>query len=145
MIRAVLDVNVLVSAVLGPLGHPRLIVFAWEQERFSSVTSEGVIAEVEAKLRLPRIARRYRLTEQDIRPMVALFRTQAELVTVAAEECAAVTGDPEDDYVLATARVGQTEYLVTGDEGLLNLRHYEGITIVSPREFVENLERTPFS
>ena len=67
MIRAVLDVNVLVSAILGPLGSSRKIARAWQAGRFVAVTSEGIIAEVDEKLRLPRIRDRYRLAENDPR------------------------------------------------------------------------------
>jgi predicted nucleic acid-binding protein len=51
-----------------------------------------------------------------------------------------VTGDPEDDYVLAAVRLGRADYLVTGDHGLLALREYAGAKIVGPREFVTILE-----
>jgi len=47
----------------------------------------------------------------------------------------AVTDDPEDDYVLASAKQGQAQYLVTGDKKLQKMGAYEGITILSPRAF----------
>ena len=51
-----------------------------------------------------------------------------------------MTGDPEDDYVLATGRLARADYLVTGDRGLLDLVAYAGMRIVTPRAFVELLE-----
>lgn len=141
MIQVVLDVNMLVSATVGPLGHSRQLLTAWQDHHFTLLTSEGMIVKLEEKLRLPRISQRYKLTEEDIRWVVVLLRTQAQLVVVPAEEQRAVTTDPEDDYVLATARLGQAEYLVTGDhKHLLPIRQYEGIAIVTPREFVAILE-----
>lgn len=53
----------------------------------------------------------------------------------------AVTGDPEDDYVLATATVARADYLVTGDKGLLALGHHGGSRIVSPQEFSALLDQ----
>lgn len=137
MIQAVLDVNVLVSSTVGPLGHSRQLLTAWQDQRFTLLTSEGMIVELEEKLRLPRISQRYKLTEEDIRFVVGLLRTQAQLVMVPAEEQRVVTSDPEDDYVLATARLGQAQYLVTGDRNLLNMGEYEEVTIITPREFLE--------
>jgi predicted nucleic acid-binding protein len=49
----------------------------------------------------------------------------------------AITGDPEDDYVLATARLGQAGYLVTGDRKLVELGSYGSVTMIRPKEFVE--------
>jgi putative PIN family toxin of toxin-antitoxin system len=139
MIRAVVDVNVLVSTIIGPLGLSRQVVLAWEAGAFAAITADGIIREVEEKLRLPRIARRYHIAQGDVRWMFDLLQTHAEMVTVAPEECLAVTGDPEDDYVLATGRLARAEYLVTGDRGLLELGHYAGMAIVTPRTFLEIL------
>lgn len=47
---------------------------------------------------------------------------------------------PEDDLVLATAVSAQADYLITGDAMLRKLRTYEGVSIVSPREFLDVLE-----
>jgi putative PIN family toxin of toxin-antitoxin system len=136
MIIAVLDVNVIVSAVLGALGFSRQVVDALRAGRFVAATSAGIITEVETKLRLPRISRRYHLTELDVAWALELLTTFAQLVTVPDHEVINVTGDPEDDGVLAAGRLAQANYLVTGDRGLLQLGTYAGMTIVTPREFV---------
>ncbi|MFN8556542.1 MAG: hypothetical protein U0531_04040 [Dehalococcoidia bacterium] len=47
-----------------------------------------------------------------------------------------ITGDPEDDAVLATARLGQVDYLVTGDRGLLALGNHSGVGIIRPRDLL---------
>jgi putative PIN family toxin of toxin-antitoxin system len=52
---------------------------------------------------------------------------------------APVCRDPDDDVVLATARSGRADYLVTGDEDLLTLKRYHGTRILLPREFWEIL------
>ena len=51
-----------------------------------------------------------------------------------------ISGDPEDDAVLATARLGEADFLVTGDAGLLALGVYESTRIVMPRAFLNLLE-----
>ena len=50
-----------------------------------------------------------------------------------------VADDPDDDKVLAAAREGRAEQVVTGDGGLLRIGEYEGIRITSPRAFLERL------
>lgn len=49
--------------------------------------------------------------------------------------------DADDDWVLATAIAGQAEVVVTGDDDLLELRAYEGVAILSPRQLLERLAR----
>ena len=142
MIGAVLDVNVVVSAVIGPLGHSRRVAEALRAGRFAGFTSQAIAAEVEVKLRPPRISRRYHIAEADVRWARDLLDEAVELVVLAPEDVLHVTGDPEDDGILATARLAGADYVVTGDRGLLALGRYEGAEIVTPRRFLEILGET---
>lgn len=47
MIRAVLDVNVLVSALISPSGTPARLLEAWRQGQFTVLTSQDILAEFE--------------------------------------------------------------------------------------------------
>jgi uncharacterized protein len=53
-----------------------------------------------------------------------------------------VCRDEDDDVVLATALAGKADVIVTGDEDLLVLKKFRGIRILSPRQFLEVLDRT---
>jgi len=53
-----------------------------------------------------------------------------------------VCRDEDDDVVLATALAGKADVIVTGDDDLLVLKRFRGIRIVSPRQFLELLDRT---
>ena len=137
MIRAVIDLNVIISAVISPLDIPYRIWTAWLWHGQSTlVISEGMIVELAGKLGTPRIARRYGIGVDDVDATTTLLRTLGSLVVVPTEAITPVTGDPEDDLVLASAHLGGADYLVTGDRGLLDLGHHEGIAILSPREFL---------
>jgi predicted nucleic acid-binding protein len=50
-----------------------------------------------------------------------------------------VTRDPKDDAVVACAKEGQANYIVSGDQDLLVLNNYEGVQIVTPQQFIEIL------
>jgi putative PIN family toxin of toxin-antitoxin system len=98
-----------------------------------------MIAELEDKLHSPKLAR-YQLTEADIQSVLTLIRSQADLVDVLPQDVRAGTGDPENDLVLATARLGHADYLVTGDRGLLRLGSYEGTVMITPAAFMTSLD-----
>jgi predicted nucleic acid-binding protein len=54
---------------------------------------------------------------------------------------AIIQEDPADNRYLECAVEGAAAYLVSGDRLLLSLGTYQGIQIVSPRVFLEILQR----
>ncbi len=138
--RALLDANVLISAAIRPSGTPGLVISALlERDAFELVLSPSIIAETEEALRLPRI-RKY-LAEPD--EAVLWLADLGALADLASDSGRAkgVCRDPEDDAVLSAAVEGRVRVIVTGDDDLLALKEYEGILIVTPRRFLEMLER----
>ena len=136
--RALLDANVLISAVIRPLGTPGLVVAALlERDAFELVLSPGIVAEVEAALKL-REVRRY-LREPD-----EALLWLADLATLAdpADDTGRAKGvcrDPGDDAVLSAAIEGRADAIVTGDADLLLLVEHDGVAIVAPRAFLDLL------
>lgn len=141
MIRAVIDLNVIVSGLIVPRGMAYHVWAAWLAGQFTLVISEGMIVELAGKLAEPRIAGRYGITPQEIRYVTSLLRSHGSLVAVPDEAVQPITGDPEDDLVLASARLGQAAYLVTRDRGLLDLGRQGEVTILSPHDFLPLLPR----
>ena len=135
--RVVLDVNVVVSAVLSSKGAPRRLLERWRSGAFIVVIAEGVLVEVAEKLRNPKIGGKYGVSDGDVAAVLALFRSQAAWVLLPPEDVQPITGDPEDDYVLATATAAAADYLITGGKRLLVRSSVGGTRIVSPAAFLE--------
>ncbi len=138
MVRALLDANVLISAAIRPSGPPGQIIVALLEQAFELVLSPAIIEEVETALTLPKV-RRY------LRNPVETPRWLADIVAIAdlVEDTGKIVGicrDPADDAVLCAAVEGRTNQLVTGDDDLLALGEYEGISIVTPRAFLDSLK-----
>ena len=140
MIRAVLDTNVLASATIGPQGHAARIVGRWRKRGFVLLVSPLLLEELDEVLRYPRLRRRHGWSEERIDEYVGGLKDMAT-VTPGLMAIAAVPGDPDDDVLIACALEGQAQYLVTGDQHLLGLGRYEGIQIVTPAVFWQQLER----
>lgn len=136
MVRAVLDANVLISAAIRPSGPPGQIVVALLTRRaFELVLSPAIVAEIGRALRLPRI-RRYLRESDDALHWLADLVALADLV----QDTGGVAGvcrDPADDVVLAAAVEGRAATVVTGDADLLTLAEFRGIAIVTPRAFLD--------
>lgn len=139
MIRAVLDANVFVSAVLSPTGSPAKILSAWRQaEQLELVLSEAILKEIGRVLRYPRIARRHRWSEAQIQVFMEDL-ARLGILTPGARPLTVIAEDPPDNRYIECAVEGEAEYIVSGDQHLLALGEYQGIRIVPPREFLEVL------
>lgn len=134
MIRAVLDPNMLVSALISPNGTPALVLNAAEEKEFEFPVSERLTSELEVVLMRGKF-RRYASVEE----AVSHIRRVREVGILAVEgEIVPVSPDPKDDYLVALALHARADYLVSGDPHLLGM-DYE-LTVVSPRAFLDILE-----
>ncbi|MDP3090798.1 MAG: putative toxin-antitoxin system toxin component, PIN family [Nitrospira sp.] len=136
MIRAVLDTNVLVSALLFT-GPPSQLVPAWQSGRLRPVLSAEILEEYLRVLAY----RKFKLTddeihgliEEDLLPFVDTVRTAP--VTVPSLR------DPDDLKFIACAKAAKVRWLVSGDDDLLSLGTVGSIEIVPVAHFLKLLKR----
>lgn len=135
--RAVLDPNVLVSALLSRRGAPAQVLERWLAGEFELVVSEALLAELERTLAYPKL--RSRVSAEEAAGFMALPR---ETAVIADEPGNPPRGspDPGDDYLIALAEA-ERALLVSGDRHILGLS--ERFPIEDPRGFLELLERGP--
>ena len=131
--RAVLDPNIAIAALLSQQGAPAQIVSRWLDGEFELVVSEQLLAELERALAHPKLRARIALAEAD--EFVPLLRSRAH---VAPEPAIAPrrSADPGDDYLLALAE-GERAVLVSGDRHLLDLA--DDLPIRTARGWLEEL------
>ena len=128
-VKAVLDTNVVVSALLKPYGRQALLLDLALSGTFTTIASRDLLQEYEEVLRRPRFAldpRRIAGSLRAIRKVAALIQPREHLH---------VTGDPDDNMLLESALEGGAEYVVTGNTRDFP-REFQGIQIVPPREFM---------
>lgn len=141
MIRATFDTNVIASGVLGyerDASAPGRILRRWLDGAFALITSDHLIAETKRTLANAYFVERVR---SEVRLLTETALAQRAVRTDITAVVGGVASHPEDDLILATAVSAGADYLVTGDRQLLKLSAYEGVEIVSPRDFLSILER----
>lgn len=116
--RAVLDPNVLISALLSPRGAPARLLRAWRDGAFELLISPLLLTELERALAYPKL--RKRISAEEAEAFVEWLRRSAILVEDPATMTPITSPDPGDDYLLALA-VHARAGLVSGDEHLLSL------------------------
>ncbi len=139
MIRAVVDTNVWISALLSEKGAPAKILEALRAEKFTSLISPEITDEIIAVVSSEKIRNGYGIKEKDIEEILLLISVNSELIR-GMSLLKIVFEDPADDRFITCAAAGAADYLVTGDKHLLKLREYQGIRILKPAPFLYLLE-----
>ncbi len=138
MLRAVLDANVYVSAVIRPAGPPGQIVERFLRDAaFEIVVSSAIVEEVLRALAYPKVRKYIR---GSVDPAL-WFEDVVVLAQFSAGEyeVRGVSDDPDDDKYIATAVESRAACVVSGDPDLLTIKEYEGLRFVSPRAFLRLL------
>ena len=132
--RAVLDPNVLISALLSPAGRAADVVRAWRRGEFDLIVSALLIEEVGRALAYPKLRRR--IPEDDALAFVHWIAGSATLVDDPEGDPPVNSSDPGDDYLIALA-ASRRAILVSGDRHLLDLNGE--IPVESPSQFLQRL------
>ena len=125
MIKAVLDTNVLVSALLSISGVPNQVLRQAGQTYQLFISCE-ILEGVESVLRRPRIQRRTQLAEDEVRAFSVVVQTVANIVENP-PLLQVIENDPDYNAILACAVGAKADYLVSGDAHLKQLESYMGI------------------
>ena len=133
----VLDVNILASAAVSEHGLPRVVVRAGLRRHYRLATSTHILRKLSDTLQKPYSAERLPADDRQeyIRLLVSKSRRYKPDPTVRE-----VAPDEEDDIVLGTAVKANADLLVTGDKGLLALREYREVRVVTVETFLAMLE-----
>lgn len=138
MTRSVIDTNILIRALIKPLGTVAPIIVRLQQGKFTLVYSQQLLDELIEKLELPRIRIKYGLDREKIENFLTLLVALGERVEP--DRKVSVCRDPDDNLVIEVALAGKAEFVVTGDEDLLVLKQFETVRFITPREFLSILD-----
>jgi len=137
LLRAVLDANVYISAIIQPGGTPgRLVERFLRDASFEIVVSSAIVDEVLRALGYPKV--RKLLHGADAQLWFEDIVVLADLVA-GAQQLSGICEDPDDDKYVAAALEARAGCVVTGDKAFLPLKEHEGVEIVTPRAFLDLL------
>lgn len=133
-LRCVFDTNCLISALLIRTSISRA-AFDKALEHHQILVSSETMAEFDD------VAGREKfdsyLTAEEREGFEERLHREARFVEVT--DAVEASRDPDDDMFLSLAVSGEADYLVSGDEDLRTLDPFDGIRIVSPATFVEDV------
>jgi hypothetical protein len=131
VLRAVLDANVIISALIQPKGASgQILTRLFDADSFELIVSPAILAELRRSLSYPKVRKYIKSSDEDLDLWVASLELIAQPVD-GNIRIHAVVEDPD----IEAAVEGLAQFVVPGDKHLLSLKSYENIRIVTPRVF----------
>jgi putative PIN family toxin of toxin-antitoxin system len=128
-VKAVFDTNVIIAAFLAEGICAKLLIRARRRD-FDLILRDGILQEFKGVLK-----KKFATAPDETSEALVILSEAALDIHGRTGSIMPICRDSDDDLILACARDAVVDYIVTGDEDLLVLKNYEGISIVSPREF----------
>lgn len=129
-IKAVLDTNIFISAILFG-GNPRTCLELARNKEIRLITSRTILLELAQKLK-----EKFDWENSDVVETIEGIGKFAEIVEPQ-EQIKIIDQEPKDNRVLECAKEGKADFIISGDKKhILSLRKFEGIEMLSSQEFL---------
>ncbi len=138
-LRAVIDTNLFVSGLFAGKGITHDLQELWVSQSFELAVSEEILKEIKATLQKPYIHKKLFIYEDEEDGIIDLIRERAFVITQDHYKTDRIKKDQSDNKFLACALETKADFVVSGDNHLLELKHYQGIQIVNAKIFVNKL------
>jgi putative PIN family toxin of toxin-antitoxin system len=129
--KIVLDTNVFISGIFFS-GPPSKILRALKNKRLQIILSQDILDEYHRVDEY--LSSKYEIL--DISSIIELVTVHGQFVDKQ-DINITVCEDPDDNKFIECAIASDTKIIVSGDKHLLKLKCLQGVTVYSPREFVE--------
>jgi uncharacterized protein len=125
---AVFDTNVLLAAIITE-GICSKLLHRGRAGEFSLIVCPFIMKELRRIL-----SKKFRLSNEDIDSAKEPIHEAVQIIAQTSK-VTDVCRDADDNNIIACAVAAKADYLVTGDSDLLVIKSYQGIKIVTPRDF----------
>lgn len=133
MLKVVIDTNIFVSGVLTE-GIPSIVIKSWKRtQKYTLFITEEILDEI------IRVMKKLNINADIIADWDKVIRKNAVNIKPA-RKITAVKDDPSDNKFLECAVESKADYIVSGDKHLQKLNSFEGIKIVTARQFLDILK-----
>jgi putative PIN family toxin of toxin-antitoxin system len=129
----IIDANLWISYIFGKVVRQSLNRIL-SDPNINLITDQLSLDEVKSVLSRPKF-KKYINSEQ-IEDLLSLIKERSILLQ--ATSIVEICRDPKDNYLLALAKDGNADFLISGDEDLLILKQFEGTKIVLISDFMKS-------
>ncbi|WP_291105204.1 MULTISPECIES: putative toxin-antitoxin system toxin component, PIN family [unclassified Flavobacterium] len=133
-LRLVIDTNLWISFIISKKLNQLEPILLAENTRI--LFSSELVEELQATITKPKLQKYF--SENALEEMLTVFDPYIDFITVKSK--VVICRDPNDNFLLALAKDGKANYLLTGDNDLLDIGKYEQTIIIKISEFFEQIK-----
>lgn len=132
--KVVIDVNIFVSSFLWE-GNPQKVVDRVIEGIDELYITKEILEQISEVLNRPK----FNADEESVR---YYMKSIEEIANELAIDIKIQNGsrDVDDNIILECGITGNVDYIITGDDDLLVLKKFNGIKIITPKEYLEIIE-----
>ena len=136
---AVIDTNLFISGLFGQNTTTSQLQELWIRQEFRLGTSLEIMKEVNRVLQYPKIKERLIDDDETVRRFFRLVFRKA-IVARGDFQTDRIIDDPTDNKFLACALEIKADFIVSGDNHLLSLKHFHRTQIVDAKAFISKVK-----
>jgi putative PIN family toxin of toxin-antitoxin system len=136
VIRAVVDTNVLISAMISPAGNEALILLGIRQALVKPYFSAEILQEYAEVLARPK----FQFPPDEIGALIELLNARGEEVQVPIT-LTSILPDPGDEKFLVCAQAAGVDFIVTGNKRHFPSKACKPVHIVNAAELLDRITR----
>ena len=137
---AVIDTNLFISGLFGRNTTTAELQELWIRQEFQLGTSLEIMKEVSRVLQYPKIKERLIDDDETIRRFFRLVFRKAR-VARGDFQTDRIIDDPTDNKFLACALEINADFIVSGDNHLLSLKHFHRTQILDAKVFISKINK----
>lgn len=131
-LKLIIDTNLWVSFIIS--NKQKLLDPFLFNEAARLLFSTELINEIQETIAKPRLKKYFKANA--LEEMLSTFEPYIDLIEV--ESLVTVCRDPKDNFLLALAKDGKADYLLTGDKDLLDLIKFGKTKIITITKFIND-------
>ena len=128
MVAVTFDTNVLLSATLWDASVAHKLLYDLIRKDVKIYSSQEIINEYQKILR-----RDFKFSDKEVTEITKKILIFAKIVQPK-QKINIVKEDPDDNIIIECAIESKSEYIITYDKHLLNIKQYKQIKIIKPEE-----------
>ena len=134
--KVVLDTNIFISGIFWEGNFSSKVISLWRNRKIDLISSVPIIEELVSNLKGFKI----KMDEETVQEWENMILENAVLVEPE-EKIDIVKDDADDNKFIEAAVTGKASYIVTQDNHLLKIKEFRGIKILTPKEFLNEINK----